>query len=67
MENFEKDINQNTSKKAKGEKGKKDVLKIVAIILVIGILLVAFNISGCQKATVENIYAFENIDLSRYF
>lgn len=60
MENFEKDINQNTSKKSKAAKGKKDILKIVAIILVIGILLIVFNIRGCQKATVENIYAFEN-------
>lgn len=60
MENFENDINQSTSAKSKAAKGKKDVLKLIAIMLVIGILLVVYNISGCQKATVENIYTFEN-------
>ncbi len=60
MENFEKDVNQNISKNTKAAKGKKDVLKIVAIILVIGILLIVCNIKGCQKTDVENIYTFEN-------
>lgn len=60
MENFENDINQSTSTKSKAAKSKRDALKLVVLILVIGIALVLYNISGCQKATVENIYTFEN-------
>ena len=60
MENYENDVNIDVPTKTDNSKNKKMTLKLVAVMLIVGLLVVVCNIGGCSKSKVNSIYDFEN-------
>ena len=63
MGNFENEMQQpkqtNTPTRS-NRKQNKNLIKFGAVALALCLCLLVYNISGCRKTTVENIYSFEN-------